>query len=169
MNYEQFEDLLPAYIDGGLNAEQTNRVEKWLEGSADARRALDEFRELDMLLEQRREQVPPAAQFVHSVLKPSLRTRVHKVMATAFSLPGISGILVALVGVALFLYRQPITNWFNRTPDLPGASSNGFEWLRTTIMQFSGTDIWTMTAIYVGVTLVILGSSSVMLMRYLRD
>ncbi len=169
MTNEQFEDLLPAYIDGGLNAAQTSRVEAWLESSAEARRALEDYRELDTLLEQRREQVPPAAQFLRAALQPSLRARVHRVLDTVFSLPGVSGILVVLVGIALFIYRQPITNWFNRTPDLPGANSNGLEWLRTTIMQFNGADIWTMTAIYVGLTLLILGSSSVMLMRYLRD
>ena len=169
MDHEQLEELLPAYLDGALNAEQTDRVKTWLEGSAEARRALEDFRKLDTLLESRREQVPPAAPYVRAALVPSLQARARRVMDTLFSLPGISGMLVVLVGIALFIYRQPITNLFNRKPDLPGSETYSLEWLRTAILQFSGADIWMMTAIYVGLTLLILGSSSVMLMRFLRD
>ena len=169
MDHDQFEELLPAYLEGALNAEQTDRVEAWLKGSADARRALEEFRELDILLESRREQVPDAAPFARAALTPTMQTRLRRVMDTVFSLPGISGMLVILVGIALFIYRQPITNLFNRTPELPGSSSYGLEWLQTVVQQFSGADIWTMTAIYAGVTLLILGSSGAMLMRFLRD
>jgi anti-sigma factor RsiW len=169
MDPEQLEELLPAYLDGALNAEQTDRVKTWLESSAEARRTLEEFRQLNILLESRRDLVPPAAPFARAALTPPLETRVRKVMDAIFSVQGISGLLIVLVGIMLFIYRQPITNWFNRTPDLPGSTTWNLEWLRTAILQFSGADIWTMTAIYAGVTLLILGSSSVMLMRYLRD
>jgi anti-sigma factor RsiW len=169
MDHEQFEELLPAYLDGALNAEQTSRVEAWLEGSAEARRALEEFRELDVLLESRRELVPPAAPFARAAVAVPLRSRVHGVMSSLFSLPGISGMLVVLVGAALFIYRQPITNWFNRTPNVPGSDQLGLDWLNSVLLQFSGADIWTMTAVYVGLTLLILGSSGAMLMRFLRD
>jgi hypothetical protein len=169
MNHEQFEELLPAYLDGALSAEQTNRVEAWLAGSEAARRALEEFRELDGLLESRRALVPPGARYARDVLAVPLHARVRRVMDTIFSLPGISGMLVVLVGVALFIYRHPITDWFNRSPRIPGTDKLGLEWVRTVILQFSGADIWTMTAIYAGLTILILGSSGLMLMRFLRD
>jgi hypothetical protein len=170
MDHEQLEELLPAYLDGALNAEQTDRVRTWLEGSAEARQALEDFRQLDVLLESRRDLVPPASRFIASAaLAPSLQDRARRVMDTLFSLPGISGMLVVLVGIALFIYRQPITDWFNRTPQVPGSDRLGFEWLNAVLVQFSGADMWTMAAIYAGVTLLILGSSGAMLMRFLRD
>jgi hypothetical protein len=169
MDPEQLEELLPAYLDGALNAEQTDRVRTWLEGSAEARRALEEFRQLDILLESRHDLVPPAAPFARAVRTTPLHTRVRRVMDAVFSFQGISALLVVLVGIMLFIYRQPITNWFNRTPDLPGSDGLGLEWLNSVLLQFSGAGIWAMTAVYAGLTLLILGSSGAMLMRYLRD
>jgi anti-sigma factor RsiW len=169
MNPEEFEELLPAYLDGALNAEQTARVEAWLERSAEAREALEEYRRLEAFLAARRELVPPAAPFARAVFARPYLSRVRAVMSVAFSFPAISSLLLVLFGTTLFIYRGPITAWFNRNAEVPGSESLGLDWVRSALLQFSGADIWTLTAVYVGVTLAILLSTSLMLMRFLRD
>ena len=169
MNHDDFEELLPAYLEGALNAEQTARVDSWLERSADARESLGVFRRLDGLLEQRRAQVPPAEGFILAVTRRSVLSSVRRVMNVAFSFPAISGLLLALFAFTLFVYREQITSWFNRTPEFSGSNSHALEWVRSVLLQFSGTDIWTLTAVYAGLTLIILLSTSLMVMRFLRD
>lgn len=169
MQPEEFEELLPAYLDGALNAEQTARVEAWLERSADARESLEAYRQLEGLLETRREQVPPAAPYARAVFARSRLSRVGTVMRVAFSFPAISSLLLVLFGTTLFIYRESITAWFNRNAELPGSDSLGLDWVRNTLLLFSGADIWTVTAVYVGLTVAILLSTSLMLMRFLRD
>ena len=169
MNRDDFEELLPAYLDGGLNAEQTARVEAWLESSAEARESLEMYRRLDGLLERRREQVPPADGFIQAVARRSVVSRARRIMDAAFSFPAISSLLLAIFGFALFVYREQITAWFNDAQQLPAANSQGLEWIRGVLLQFSGADIWTLTGVYAGLTLLILLSTSLMVMRFLRD
>jgi len=169
MNRDDFEELLPAYLDGGLNAEQTARVETWLERSADARESLEMYRRLDGLLEKRREQVPPADVFIQAVTRRSVLSHARRVMDAAFSFPAISSLLLVIFGFTLFVYREPITAWFTRAQQLSGTNSQGLEWVRNVLLQFSGADIWTLTAVYAGLTVAILLSTSLMVMRFLRD
>jgi hypothetical protein len=169
MKPEEFEELLPAYLDGALNAEQTARVETWLERSADARESLEAYRRLEGLLETRREQVPPVAPYVRAVFARSNLSRVRAVLSVAFSFPAISSLILVLFGTTLFIYREPITDWFKRNAELPGSDSLGLDWVRSALLLFSGADIWTVTAVYVGLTVAILLSTSLMLMRFLRD
>ena len=90
-------------------------------------------------------------------------------MDLVFSVPVITSILLALFGIVLFIYRETITGWFNRTSDVSGANSPGLEWVRQVLLQFSGADIWVVTGVYVGLTLAILASTGMMVMRFLRD
>jgi anti-sigma factor RsiW len=166
---EDFEELLPAYIDGALNAEQTARVEAWLERSDEARESLEAYRRLEGMLEMRRGQVPSPDRFVGAVFARSTLSRARAVMDAAFSFPAITSLLLAMFGVTLFIYRGPITAWFDRAQELPGATSPGLGWIRDVLLQFSGTDIWSLTAVYVGLTLAILLSTGWMLFRFLRD
>lgn len=169
MKHEDFEELLPAYLEGALNAEQTARVEAWLERSDEARESLEAFRRLEGVLEMRRGQVPSPDPFVQKVFARSNLSRARAVMDAAFSFPAISSLLLLLFGTTLFIYREPITAWFNRAQELPSATSPGLGWVRDAVLQFSGTDIWSLTAVYVGLTLTILLSTGWMLMRFLRD
>jgi predicted anti-sigma-YlaC factor YlaD len=169
MTNEEFEDLLPAYLDGELNAEQTARVKEWLDRSPDARASLDAFRELNAVLESRREQVPAVAPYVNAVLRKSLLSRARDVTTVLFSFPAITSLFLVLFGVALYIYRERITMWFEGKATLPETGTLGLEWVRRALLQFSGADIWMVTALYVGLTIAVLLSTSLMLMRYLRD
>jgi anti-sigma factor RsiW len=169
MTSEEFEELLPAYLEGVLTAEQKARVELWLKRSPEARESLESYRQLDSMLESRRDLVPDAAPYFRAVFRRSALSRARDVMDTLFSFPAISSILLALFGVVLFIYRETITAWFNRTSEMPGSSSFGLEWVRNVLLQFSGADIWVVTGVYVGLTLAILLSTGMMVMRFLRD
>jgi anti-sigma factor RsiW len=169
MTRDEFEELLPAYLDGELNAEQTDRVKAWLSSSVEGRQLLESYRQLNTLLESRREQVPPAAPYVRAVFRRPGLSRAREVMNAAFSFPSISGLLLALFGIALFIYRDQITNWFSSKAELPGSGSLGLDWVRHALMLFSGADIWVVTGVYVALTVAILLSTSLMVMRFLRD
>jgi len=169
MTSEEFEELLPAYLDGELNAEQTARVKAWLARSPEARESLELYREINLHLESRHEQVPPAAPYLRAVYHRSLLSRARDVMTAVFSFPGITGLLLGMFGIALFIYREQITKWFTSKAELPGSSSLGLDWVRSALLQFSGADIWVVTGVYAGLTLAIVLSTSLMLMRFLRD
>jgi len=169
MTSEEFEELLPAYLDGELNAEQTARVKSWLARSPDARESLESYREINLFLESRSEQVPPAEFYSQAVFNRALLSRARDVMITLFSFPAISSLLLVLFGSALFVYRQQITAWVNGKTELPSSSLLGLDWVRSALLQFSGADMWTITALYVGLTVAILLSTSLMVMRFLRD
>lgn len=169
MKPDDFEDLLPAYMDGDLTAEQRSRIEAWLDSSEEARRSLDAYRRLDSMLALRCEQVPPPDRMLHAVFRGSLLGRVRVTMDSLFNFPMISSALLILVGIGAYLFRDPITTWFSRTPRVPGADSRQLQWVQTAIQYFTGADVWTLTAIYVGITIAILFSTTLMLMRFLRD
>lgn len=169
MTSEEFEELLPAYLDGELNAEQTARVKSWLARSQEAREALEVYREMNVVLESRRERVPAVEPYIDAVLHKSFLSSARNVTNTMFSFPGISSLLLVFFGVALFVYRQPITEWFKGMTDLTATSSMGLDWVRDALLQFSGADMWVITGVYVGLTVAILLSTSLMVMRFLRD
>ena len=169
MTSEEFEELLPAYLDGELNAEQTARVKAWLARSPEARESLEVYRELNSFLVARKEQVPPPAPYVRAVYQRSLLSRARDVMTAMFSFPGISSLLLGLFGIALFIYKDQITKWFTSKAELPGSTSLGLDWVRDALLQFSGADIWVVTGLYIGLTVAILLSTGWMVMRFLRD
>ena len=169
MTSEEYEELLPAFLDGSLNAEQTARVKSWLARSPEARESLELYRVINVQLESRRDQVPSTEPYFRAVYHRSLLRRASSVMTALFSFPGISSLLLGLFGIALFVYRDQITNWFVSKAELPGSSSLGLDWVRNALLQFSGADIWVVTGVYVGLTVAILLSTSLMVMRFLRD
>ncbi len=169
MTSEEFEELLPAYLEGELNAEQTARVKAWLARSPEARESLEVYREHNVVLESRREQVPPPAPYFRAVYHRPLLSRARDITTTMFSFPAISSLLLAFFGIALFIYRDQITKWFTSKAELPGSSSLGLDWVRNALLQFSGADMWVVTGLYVGLTVAILLSTSLMVMRFLRD
>lgn len=169
MTSEEFEELLPAYLDGELNAEQTARVKAWLARSPEARESLELYREINLHLESRLEQVPAAAPYFRAIYKRSLLSRARDITITMFSFPAISSLLLGLFGIALFIYKDQITRWFTNKAELPGSSSLGLDWVRNALLQFSGADMWVVTGLYVGLTVAILLSTSLMVMRFLRD
>jgi hypothetical protein len=121
------------------------------------------------MLELRREQVPPPAPMLRAVLGGSVLSRARVAMDTIFGLPMISSALLILAGIGLYLFRDPITAAFSRTPPVPGADSRQLQWVQTAIQYFTGADVWMLTAVYVGLTVAILLSTTLMLMRFLRD
>lgn len=169
INREELEELLPAYLAGDLSAEDAARVEVCLGESAEARESLEAYRALESVLEMRREQVPPVDRFAKTVFAKSRVDKVRTVMNAVFSFPALTSAMLVLFGIVLFIYRKPITAWFDQKASLPDSTSLGFEWVSAAIVQFAGTDMWMLTALYVAVTVLILLSTSLMLMRFLRD
>ena len=123
---------------------------------------------LESVLESRREQVPSVDRYVKGVFAASSLHKARKTMDALFSFPSLTSAALVLFGIVLFVYRGPITDWFNRLANLPDKESLGLSWVSTAIVQFAGGDVMMLTAIYVAVTLLILLSTSLMLLRFLR-
>lgn len=168
MNREDLEKLLPAYAAGELSPEEAAAVEAFLEEFPEARESLEKFRALESILLARREQVPAPDRYVKAVFVSSRLAKARKVMDTIFSFPALSGAALVLFGVVLLVYRKQITAWFNQKASLPDTESLGLDWVGAAIVQVAGGDVMMLTAMYVAVTLLILLSTSLMLMRFLR-
>ena len=168
MNREELEKLLPAYAAGELSPEEAAAVEASLEEFPEARESLEEFRALESILLKRRELVPAPDRYVKAVFAGSRVDKVRRAMDTLFSFPGLTSAALVLFGIVLFVYRKPITAWFNQKANLPDAESLGLDWVGAAIVQFTGGDVMMLTAMYVAVTLLILLSTSLMLVRFLR-
>ncbi len=168
MNREELEKLLPAYAAGDLSPEEAARVEASLDEFADARDSVEAFRVLESVLRDRRAQVPAVDQYLKAVFATSSLHKARKTMDALFSFPALTSAALVLFGIVLFVYRGPITAWFNRMASLPDTESLGLNWVSTAIVQFAGGDVMMLTAIYVAVTLLILLSTSLMLLRFLR-
>jgi len=168
MNREELEKLLPAYAAGDLSPQEAAAVEASLEEFPEARQSLEEFRALESVLLARRELVPAPDQYVRAVFAASRLDKARKAMDTLFSFPALTGAALVLFGVILLVYRKPITAWFNQKASLPDTESLGLDWVGAAIVQVAGGDVMMLTAIYVAVTLLILLSTSLMLMRFLR-
>lgn len=169
MNYEELEKLLPAYAAGDLSAQDVARVEAFLEESAGARESLDAYRVLESVLEKRSEQIPSVDQFVKAAFASSRIYKLRRTLDTLFSFPALTSAALILFGIVLFVYRQPITSWFKQRASLPDTESLGLDWVAAAIVQVAGGDMWMLTGLYVAVTVLILLSTSLMLMRFIRN
>lgn len=169
MRFQEFEELLPAYLEGDLSVAEAARVDAFVASSPDARETLEAFRALESALRKRREQIPPVDKFVKTMFVSSRLHKARVFMDAVFSFPALTSAVLTLIGIVLFIYRAPITEWITQKASLPDSKSLGLDWVGNAIVQFTGGDIWMLSALYGAVTVLILLSTSLMLMRFLRD
>ena len=172
MNCHQIEELLPAYLDGDLDTDETSAVRAHLDACGGCREAMADFQALEETLLARRDIVPSPAQFVRAVFGVSQESRAHVWINRLVSWPGLTAAGCATLAMFTFIYLDTITAFFTRVSTaikLPQQTSNPFQSLTDVLMQFTGGDLTMLSAVYAGVTIIILLSTSLVTMRFLRN
>jgi len=183
MNRERFEELLPAYLDGDLSAEETAEMEKALAASEELRTSLERSRALEAALVMRRAEVPPLDRFV-AFLSPAAavneprRSRAWRVLNAMMSVPALAFVGCVVVGLWTYWHQETILSVFDR-PDAGAALGERLARLltfqdlgsgmNTWIGSLPGGDMMFVTALYSVVTLLILALTGVMTMRFVRN
>jgi len=182
MNREHFEELLPAYLEGDLDAATRAQVRAALAGSAELRASLDAYRALEDSLVMRREQVPPASQFLgwlpqrafsRALAREHARSPLHRVSDTLFSAPALATLGFLVIGMWSFWHKSAIAAFFSeRRVDTTGVES-GFnsmlQGLNAMLTTLAGGDMMVMMVIYGVITLGILAFTGALTVRFVRS
>ncbi len=172
MSCKHFEELLPAYAEGDLSAEERSRVDTHLRSCDSCRGSLAFFVQLEDDLAERRELRPSdavaAGRIVHHI---GLR-KERRFVAAFTGLPAaISGALI-VVGIVLFLARGAVRDFITGLGAIRFSGDFAERLSEVTSSSLSTVAVgseWMWTVAYLGVVALILFSGSWMVLRYVRD
>ena len=169
---ERIEVLLPAFVEGSLAGGDAALVASHVDSCASCRESLAAFAVLEESLVLRRAEVPAVDAFLPNLAATHARAaRAHaplfKVFRAAMSLPGISILLVMWGTMFALSFRTNLANDITRYSSLE-------RWKALTALatqqltSITGGNVWVLTAVYLALTLAILGSMGAMTLRYVR-
>ena len=169
---ERIEALLPAFAEGSLAGDEAAKVTSHVDSCASCRESLAAFAILEQSLVSRRAEVPPVDSFLPNL--PAARVpAVHRhspllrVFRAAMSVPGISILLVMWGTMFALSFRTHLANDITRYSSLERWKAL-VVFTTAQITNLTGGNVWTLTAVYVALTLAILGSMGAMTLRYVR-
>jgi anti-sigma factor RsiW len=172
MSCERFEELLPAYAEDGLSADDKARVDTHLHACDSCRESLAFFVRLEDTLAERRELRPSdavaAGRIVHRV---GFKKRRRFVAALTGLPAAISGALIA-IGIALFLVRGAVQDFVTRLGAIRFSGDFGARLSEITSTGLGAVAVgseWMWAIAYLGVVALILSGGSWMVLRYVRD
>jgi len=193
MNHERFEELLPAYIDGTLSADERAHVESALAESAALRESLEQFRSLEDALVMRREEVPPVDRFIPAVPAAAVaestletasipapysaheHTRLQGWLRGLVSTPALAIMSCIVVALWVFWNSERIASFLNArageqvvVPNLGVLDGLGGSISMLTEI-LTGGDMMVLIGVYSVVTVAILGLTGYMTMRFVRS
>ena len=169
---ERIEALLPALVDGSLTGDDAAMVTSHVDSCAACRESLAAFAVLEQSLVSRRAEVPPVDSFLPDLAAARVpaahrHSPVLTVFRAAMSLPGISILLVMWGTMFALSFRTNLANDISRYSSLD-------RWRALTTLatqqltNVTGDNVWVLTAVYLTLTLAILGSMGAMTLRYIR-
>jgi anti-sigma factor RsiW len=171
MSCKHFEELLTAYAEGEVTADEKRRVDDHVESCEACREALAFYVSLETSLLDRRSLPPSAARTAHRVVRAvGLRTRPAWVPALT-SLPGVAALAMILFGVVGLFFGNPLSRLSGGSDDLHiGSRFNGVmeQWMRAADTVAAGNE-YTLPIVMAGVTALFLLAGSLMVLRYVRD
>jgi anti-sigma factor RsiW len=168
---ERIEALLPAFVSREIAPGDAAMVAAHVDSCAACREALAAFAVLEESLVSRRSEVPAVDAFLPR-LAPArapahARGPVLRVFRAVMSLPGISILLTMWAAMFALSFRTSLASDLSRYSSLE-------RWKALTdfatrhLTGVTGDNPWTLTAVYVALTLAILGSMGAMTLRYVR-
>ena len=169
MNCREIEHLIPAWMENDCSAVEHSLVESHLGGCPACREAVEEFRQLDVALLSRRDEIPRASRTFHAVMARTRQQRTKVVLDRLLSVPSLSTFLVLVVATALFIYRDSVEALFSRDIQLQGSFAGAAQQMIDALVSVSGGDIWALSILYGGVTLVILLAMGLTVQNVLRS
>jgi len=157
-------------------------VDAALAASPALRESLAAFTALEDALVSRRALVPPAERFLRGVFataraaappKRRARSRVQRWFDAAVSLPAVTAYVCLTTAIAAFVYRDAVARLVARltekpnvpaVPSLPDASG-----VTNAIVAATGGEMWVLSVVYGGVTLLIVLTLSLVTTRFARE
>jgi predicted anti-sigma-YlaC factor YlaD len=169
---ERIEALLPALVSRDIATADAAMVTSHVDSCASCRESLATFVMLEQSLVSRRAEIPPVDSFLPDLSAarvPSAyrHSPLFRVFRATMSVPGISILLVMWGTMFALSFRTNLANDITRYSSL-----ERWKVLTTLATQqltnLTGGNVWTLTAVYLALTLAILGSMGAMTLRYVR-
>jgi anti-sigma factor RsiW len=172
MNCEHFEELLPAYAENDLSADDRALVDTHLQACDSCRESLAFFVRLEGTLAERRELRPSDAAAAGRIVHRVGFKKRRRLVAAFTGLPAaISGALIA-AGIVLFLARGAVQDFFARVGAIRFSGDFGARLSEITSTGLGVVAVgseWIWAVAYLGAVALILFSGSWMVLRYVRD
>ena len=169
MNCEHVEDLLPAYAEGDLPAEERAGVDTHVEGCASCRQSLEFFTRLEASLVRRRELVPSSPATSRRIVR-RLGLRPRQIIPPELvGLPGLIAVALIVLGAASLVFRRTVVEF------VEGHENVGFEWSVLlerwvgSVGALTAGSEWALLAVYLGTFALIALTGSWMVLRFVHD
>jgi len=169
---EKIEALLPAFVSRDIAKADAAMVASHVDSCASCRESLAAFAMLEQSLVSRRAEVPPVDSFLPDLAAVRVPAAHHRsplltVFRAAMSVPGISILLVMWGTMFALSFRTHLANDITRYSSLERWKALT-EFATQQLTSVTGDNVWVLTAVYVALTLAILGSMGAMTLRYVR-
>lgn len=168
MKCETCEKNLPAYASGELDPTQAEELRGHLAGCAACREALAFFEKLEESLTMRRLEVPSARRFVRAVWREVGYSRARVVMDVVASLPFLSSFALIASGILFFLQRQRFVQMFEGDYGFSTWIASIAETFNSLVVDFAGGDTLMLSGIYAGATVIVLLTTTLVTLRFIR-
>lgn len=168
---EQIESLLPSYVEGTLDDADAAAVRMHVESCATCRESLVTFTVLEQSLVSRRDQVPPLERFLPDLATAGVPGAAHvsrlmRAFRSMMSLPGVATLLVVWAGLFAFAFREKIgAAIMAATPDRLTVFQDH---LTSALVTAADGNAWTLLAVSILVSVLIVLSTGAMTLRYIR-
>ena len=173
-NCEKVEGLLAAFIEGSLSAGDEATVSAHLKTCASCRESSAAFSRIEEALALRRSEVPAVDAFLpdfaalrpHAAAAVPAQSRLTQWFRAMMTVPGIASILVVWSALFLLRYSHAVGQVFTWTSlDRLSMMTNI---ISSALLGVAGGDAYTLTAIYLALTLLVLGSTGAITLRFIR-
>lgn len=169
MNCREIEHLIPSWLENDCSAGERSLVQSHLDSCPACREAVEEFQLLDLALLTRRDEIPPVSRTFHAVMARAGHRRSKVLVDRLLSVPSLAAFLLFAAAAALFIHRDSVGTLFSRDIQLPGPLAGAAQRMIDALVQVSGGDIWTLSIMYGGVTLVMLLAMGLAVQNVLRS
>lgn len=169
MSCHAIEQLLPAYLENDLSAEDNARVRLHVDECADCGEALAAFRALEQSLSFRRQEVPDLRPIARAVFNELGLNPWHRVLRAALSLPALCSSAALMAALFFFMRKDSVVRTFSGDYGLAERISLLGEKVSQFLVTQTGGDVLILSGMYAAVTLMILLSTSMVVARFLRS
>jgi len=171
---ERIETMMASWFDrDGLSATERGELTAHVATCASCRESFELAQQMENALVSRRDDVPAVDAFLPDVLhdiQPARARLAQPRLVAAFrgmmSPAGIAIILVMWGTMLAFRFREPIAGVFELSTSERFSALYGD--LSTLLMTVARGDAYTLVGIYVVLTLIVLGSTGAITLRYIR-
>lgn len=169
MNCREIEKLIPLWLENDCSHDEHTLVDAHLGTCPACREAVEEYRLLDLALVARREEMPSFTKTYHAVMARTRSRRSKVVLDRLLGVPCLAAFLILVAAAALFIYRDSVEALFSRDIQLHGSIAGVARQMIDALVRVSGGDIWTLSIIYGGVTILILLAMGLAVQTALRS